>query len=135
MKAPPMSAEALDLLDVARDTLRDELLTLIPAHGRHTALMLVNALGVVSRDLLGSEHALQGEARRLRELLATEPTDSQAPLDTQVQALRQRMVHAIRSGQFDQTPHALRLFAALCDTTVERCRIDAPKALGARLAS
>lgn len=128
------SAAALDLLCVAHDALRDELLVAVPPQARHTALMVVNALGIVVRELADGEQVAHAEAEHLRELVGPEPEgEATAPLEAVLHGLRQRTVASIRLGHFDAPPQALRMADTLIRIASARCGIDAPKAVAAQV--
>ncbi len=128
------SCAALDLLSVARDTLHDELLAAVPPQARHTALMVVNSLGIVVRELADGEQIAQAEADHLRELVGPAPDKTTASLEAVLHGLRQRTVASIRLGHFDARPQALRMADTLIRISSARCGIDAPKAVAMQVA-
>lgn len=66
MRDRPTGAE---LLDTARRVLREELLPLLPAEQRHTALMVANALAIAARQLRAGDAPEQEERAALGRLL------------------------------------------------------------------
>lgn len=116
MRERPDGAE---LLAIAREVLRKELLPLLPKDKAYDALMIANAMGIAERQLQQGDLPQQQEAVELSALL-----DSQADLPE----LNRDFAQAIRRGDFDEDAKAKAL---LWGATVQRVRESAPKALAA----
>ena len=97
-----------DLLEVARTTLRDEVVPHLPATARYPAAMVANALAIAARELALGPQALGAE----RELLAR-LYDS--PPDATLDELRRRFCADLRAQRFgsDREPEIRTLLAAL----------------------
>jgi hypothetical protein len=116
MRERPDGAE---LLAIAREVLRKELLPLLPKDRAYDALMIANAMSVAERQLQNGDAAQQEEAHALSALL-----DSQSGLAD----LNKEFAKRIRAGEFDSNTAAQKL---LWEATVQRVRESAPKALAA----
>ena len=131
--APAPSApvsSALDLLHVATELLREDLLPALPADTRRAALMLGHALGIVGRELTMTAHLLEIERGVLSRFVRPPSRgggESELPLDGLVLGLRRQFVAGLRAGAFDADDDALR--QALHSLVRLRCSVDAPKAL------
>ena len=96
------------LLETARDMLLDQLLPALPAHQRHAALMVANAMAIVAR----------GMVRR-------GGVEDCAPADRQLREL-------IRQGRADAGAEAATLHARLLADTRARVEVSNPKYLARR---
>lgn len=114
MRERPDGAE---LLAIAREVLRKELLPLLPKDKAYDALMIANAMGIAERQLQQGDVPQQKEKAELAALL-----DTQAELAE----LNREFAARIRRGEFDDSAKAKAL---LWDATVQRVRESAPKAL------
>ena len=99
------------LLETARNVLRDELLPALPAHRRHAALMVANAMAITAREL---------QRRRDPAL--------EAALDAQTRRLCPR----IRDGGADHGATAAQLHAQLLADAHARVELSNPKYLQRR---
>src|SRR6218665_2737563 len=109
--------DGADLLAIAREVLRKELLPLLPKDKAYEALMIANAMGIAERQLQQGDVPQQEEKSGLAVLLA-----SQAELAK----LNREFSTRIRRGDFDDNASAQAL---LWEATVQRVRESAPKAL------
>lgn len=116
MREQPTGAE---LLAIAREVLRKELLPLLPKEKAYDALMIANAMSIAERQLQQGEQAQHNEQAALSQLLQQDAT---LPILTQVFAQK------IRAGEFDENAQARKI---LIDSVVQRVRESAPKALAA----
>lgn len=81
-----------DLLEVARSTLREEVMPHLAPAARYPAAMVANALAIAARELALGPRALAAE----RELLARLYASPNAPLDE----LRRRFCADLRARRF-----------------------------------
>lgn len=116
MREHPDGAE---LLAIARDVLRKELLPLLPKDRQYDALMIANAMCIAERQLSAGETPQLTEQQALAALL-----DQEGDLP----ALNRTLAAAIRAGRMDGNAEAWRL---LWESTLQRVRESAPKALAA----
>jgi tRNA C32,U32 (ribose-2'-O)-methylase TrmJ len=103
------SAEAArDLIAIALETLRADLLPNIPADKRYTALMIANALAIAERELRDGDDARRTMRDALAELLGAPDSApaAGATLDAEIEALQRKLVHAIEQGAFDAPERA-----------------------------
>ncbi len=114
MRERPDGAE---LLVIAREILRKELLPLLPKDKAYDALMIANAMGIAERQLQQGDGPQQEEKVALTALL-----DVQADLPQ----LNRDFARGIRRGDFDDHAGARAL---LWKATLQRVRESAPKAL------
>lgn len=112
--------DGADLLAIAREVLKNELLPLLPKERQVDALMIANALGIAERQLRRGDAAALHEQRALAQLLGRDGT---------LPDLNRAFARAIREGAMDHHPGAREL---LWTTTLARVRESAPKALAAR---
>lgn len=89
--------DGASLLDTARRVLREELLPLLPAEQRHTALMVANAMAIAARQLRAGTLPEQQELVALCHLLADEDKGQEPTLAVCNRALGQ----LIRQGAAD----------------------------------
>lgn len=114
MRERPDGAE---LLAIAREVLRKELLPLLPKDKAYSALMIANAMGIAERQLRNGTGPQEEERRALSTLLRR---------DGELLALNREFAARIRQGVFDDSAEARGL---LWEATVQRVRESAPKAL------
>ena len=103
------------------------MLPALPKDQRYAGLMIANVMAIAAREHRSGRDAAEGEAQRLRELLAAVGTDAGGELP----ALRRRLSLAIRDGRFDQGAHETELQAHLAQTAADWVAISNPKALRA----
>ncbi|MGH8494226.1 MAG: DUF6285 domain-containing protein [Moraxellaceae bacterium] len=111
--------DGAQLLAIAREVLRKELLPLLPKDKAYDALMIANAMGIAERQLQQGDVPQQQEKAGLSVLL-----DSQQDLA----GLNREFAQGIRRGDFDENAQAREL---LWEATLQRVRESAPKALSA----
>ena len=121
-------ADIGELLDLAREALRDELVPALPRERRYVALMVANAMAIAARECMLGAETDRREVARLRGLAGdVVPPDDPAAAD--LPALRRAVSAAIREGRFDDPAHAKALVEALADAVAGRVAISNPKAL------
>lgn len=112
---------AHDLLDIARQTLLEQVLPALPGELRYPALMIANAMAIAARENRLGTPARQQELARLAALL-----DEPAP---SLHDARRQLARAIREGLHD-APHSARtLVESLRLITLDRLAISNPKAM------
>jgi hypothetical protein len=116
MREHPNGAE---LLAIAREVLRKELIPLLPKDKAYDALMIANAMSIAERQLQTGEQPQQQEQKALAALLGREGD---------LAALNSEFAAQIRQGSLEDSAEARQL---LWDATVQRVRESAPKALAA----
>lgn len=116
MREHPDGAE---LLAIAREVLRKELLPLLPKDKAYEALMIANAMGIAERQLqVGSVP----QAKEWAELAAFLGKDGDLP------SLTREFAQCIRAGELDANAEAQAL---LRESVLQRVRESAPKSLAA----
>ena len=111
--------DGADLLAIAREVLKNELLPLLPKERNADALMIANALGIAERQLRHGDAPAREEQKALAELLRQHGT---------LPELNQAFARAIRAGEMDDNSRAHEL---LWEATLARVRESAPRALAA----
>jgi hypothetical protein len=92
------------LLETARNLLREELLPALPADRKHAALMIANAMAIATRQLKNGEDGERSELGSLSAMLGHEGQDEPAggaELRRQLKELNREFVRSIRSGRAD----------------------------------
>ena len=120
-------SDAADLMITAREALLRELLPVLPAEHRYSALMIANGMAIAAREHRLGADAEQSETARMRNLLA----DCALPIPPASDSyeLRKTLCSAIRDGRFDEPASATRLTQALMHTAEAWVAISNPKAL------
>jgi len=120
-------SDGADLMTTAREALLRELLPVLPAEHKYSALMIANAMAIAAREHRLGPDAGQSETARLQNLLA----DCELPAapSSDSHALRRILCSAIRAGRFDEPARATRLTQALMHTAEAWVAISNPKAL------
>lgn len=113
--------DARELLEIARQTLLQELLPALPADKRYLTLMVANAMAIAAREHQAGSHADAAEGEQLRALL-----DDPQPSP---QSVPEALAAAIRAGRYDAPEARARLLETLHATTLARLAISNPKAL------
>lgn len=116
MREHPDGAE---LLAIAREVLRKELIPLLPKDKAYDALMIANAMSIAERQLQAGAQPQQEEKTALAALLGR---------DADLAELNRDFAAQIRKGSLEDNAAARQL---LWDATVQRVRESAPKALAA----
>jgi hypothetical protein len=130
MRPKPSAAE---LLEIARKTLRGEVLAALPEALRYQALMAANAIAIAGRVLERGEaperEELAGLARLMDEKNSAIPLDP-ATVRERLGVLYNRLADELRAGKI--VPGGSRhraVFKHLWQTTLERVRESNPRAL------
>lgn len=119
------------LLETARDLLRDELLPILPGNKRHGALMIANAMAIAMRQLKSGDEPERQELDALRQILATRESDLHAS-GSAMQALadcNRALCQMIRAGEADSGKAHDQVREHLLRTTRHRVSISNPKYL------
>ena len=114
MREHPDGAE---LLAIAREVLRKELLPLLPKDRAYDALMIANAMGIAERQLQQGEGPMREELARLERLLGRHGGLAE---------MNRLFAQRIRAGDMDGNDEAK---AMLREFTLQRVRESAPKSL------
>lgn len=118
--------DACELLNVARQTLLEKLLPMLPADLRYEALMIANAMAMARREYQLAAQAEQAEMDALQGL-----SISQAGVPETLDAARRQVASAIRAGHYDTAgPNQNQLLRTLERGTRGRLAISNPKLLG-----
>ncbi len=125
------SPDAAGLLRVARDTLLNELLELLPEERRYAMRMAANALAIAAREAETAEDDLVKELRLLSELYGEDVVRAAgASLHERIAKTNKRFARDIRDGNFDGAC-AQGVQALLMDQVRARLRISNPSYLQA----
>lgn len=92
------------LLETARNVLREQLMPALPAEHRHAALMIANAMSIAMRQLHnGDEHERQEVAALEKLLFPGGVSELKAGMGTRerLKELNRRLCHWIREGLAD----------------------------------
>lgn len=123
------------LLETARDVLRDELLPVLPPSHRHRALMIANAMAIATRQLKCGDDPERQELDALREILSM-PESDQRPADASLpEALadcNRRLGRLVREGWADSGRLHAQVWAHLLRATRHRVSISNPKYVGGK---
>ncbi len=130
MRPQPSAAE---LLEIARKTLRGDLLAALPESRRYEALMIANAIAIAARVLERGPAPERTELASLARLMdgkdAALPADPAAARE-RLGDLYNRLGDELRAGQIvPGTERHRAVLAHLKDATLERLRESNPKAL------
>lgn len=122
-----------ELLDTARQVLRDELMPALPADKRMAALMMANALSIAARQLKNGDAAERGELAALEALLS-EPfaakSDDNAGLRSALVTANRKLAQWIRSGRADEGAMRDSVRTHLATTLRHKVAESNPKYLG-----
>ncbi|AMK31157.1 TPA: DUF6285 domain-containing protein [Pseudomonas aeruginosa] len=112
---------AHELLEIARQTLLEQVLPALPGELRYPTLMIANAMAIAAREnRLDAVVGLQEQAH----LAAL--NDTTAP---SLQQARSQLARAIRQGRHDAPHSAHVLVETLRHVTLDRLAISNPKAV------
>lgn len=92
------------LLDSARNVLREQLMPALPAGSRHAALMIANAMSIAMRQLQNGDEPERAELRALEKILLAGGAGEAGvgtPMRARLKELNRRLSHWIREGQAD----------------------------------
>ena len=116
------------LLDLARQTLHDEVLAQLPESARYRARLMGKAMAIAEREMRDGEAPLRAVGAALAALYGEGAPDAAAErADEAVERLSWWLAAEIRSGRRDGDA---RVHALLCDAARARLRVVDPKALG-----
>ena len=115
-----------ELLTIARNLLREELLPLLPEERRYDALMVANAMAIAARQIAFGDAPERRERQDLAKLLGETVAGAGAALGD----LHRSLGAKIRRGAFDPgTPRHAAAHAFLLEVTVQKLRESAPNTL------
>lgn len=117
----------LDLLAIARETLRRDLLPDLAEEARYTALMIANAMAIAAREAEFGQGPGRDAAERLGRLLETKAADL-ASLN--LASLNKELIRRIRAGDFQPgTSEHAAVARHLWECALQQVRISNPKYL------
>lgn len=122
--------EGQSLLTIARATLLEKVVPLLPQDQRYNALMVANAIAIAMRQWQAGDTWQQEELTRLQALLGAEVADTDnVDLHAALVAANRALAQKIRNGTFDEPSQPVT--ELLEWMAVQRVRESAPKALQA----
>lgn len=120
--------EGQGLLTIARATLLEKVVPLLPQDQRYNALMVANAIAIAMRQWQAGDGWQQEELTRLQALLGDDaPVAGQEDLQAALVAANRALAQKIRTGAFDEPSQPV--IELLEWMAVQRVRESAPKAL------
>ncbi|MFQ5785361.1 MAG: DUF6285 domain-containing protein [Alphaproteobacteria bacterium] len=125
---------AAELLRIARESLLDALVPLLPAERKLDALIIANVMAIAAREAEFGEMPRRHELARLAALYGEEaPSDADsATLAAAVERLTRRLAADLRRGAFDDQPARFaEVKAHLVEITLQKLRENNPRYLGA----
>lgn len=131
MQDKPTAAE---LLGVARDTLLDEVLPLVPEERKLDVLIIANVMAIAAREAEFGEAPLRHELTRLATLYGEPPPPCETRADVAAAAgrLSRRLAADLRRGAFEGDAARLgQVKAHLLETTLQKLRENNPRYLEA----
>jgi hypothetical protein len=121
--------DAQNLLATARSALLADILPMLPAGSRYTALMIANAMAIAQREVAAGDAPLAAECGRLRALLSENAAPpAGAALSDVAAGYNRRLAGEIRAGRFDGEERAA-LLEHLRRSTNEKLAVSNPKLL------
>ena len=130
MRAGP---ETATLIDLARETLADEILPRLSGETRYQALMIMSALAIAQREVADAgrseRHAKTAVQMVLTEALSNAPHRLSSPT---TDAADKEIVRHIRAGAFDEPRLWCRLHHALVEANELRLGLTNPALLTRR---
>lgn len=114
----------LALLEIAAETLRNEILPNLPEQSRYAGLMVLNALSIAGRQLTLDESLLSSERELLKALL--KETQDEEDVRAHVARLERELARRTRAGAYDDDGLGQRV---LWQITLQRVRESAPRYL------
>lgn len=121
------------LLETAREILREEVLPILPANKRYAALMIANAMAIAMRELDRADDHDREELASLGGILATPaaaPGLSSASLARTLDEGNRALCQLIRGGGADAGQAHDAVWQHLLQATRNRVSISNPKYLG-----
>ncbi len=112
---------AHELLDIARQTLLEQVLPALSSELRYPALMIANAMAIAARESRLEAQVRSQEQARLAALLDEAPST--------LPETRRQLAHAIRQGCHDTPQARSTLVETLRQVTLARLAISNPKAV------
>jgi transposase len=121
-----------DLLELARNVLRRDLIDQLPKENFFTALMLANAMAIAARQLDAGDRPEAEELAALAGLYGeTCNAESREEMQRGLNRLYRRLCREIRGGSYDPgTSLHAQVFNHLMDSTTRKVRESNPKYLG-----
>jgi hypothetical protein len=96
------SPDAAGLLEIARQTVLEDLLELLPEERRYAARMAANAMAIAAREAEAGDADLATELRLLGELYGEDEVQAAgASLSERVTEMNRKFAKDIRAGMFD----------------------------------
>ncbi len=123
---------AQELLAIARDTFKADILPVLPEKLRYLGLMIANAMGIAQREIEAGDAPARAEFERLRNLFheRSKPLAEDA-LHTALESYNHRLANDIRAGRFDDGERAA-LLEHLRQTTADKLAVSNPRALNVK---
>ncbi len=122
---------AAELLRIARQTLADDLLPLLPEERKLDARIIANVIAIAAREAAFGDAPLRAELARLAAIYGDAPPPDE-PLAATVERLSRRLAADIRRGAFDADATKLaEARAHLLETTLQKLRTNNPRYLEA----
>ena len=90
---------ALELLQIAEETLSNKVTTNLPQEQRYNVAMIVSAIGIARRELAGGRFAWDGELDALQGLYGT---DIHEPAESTLLTLSSKLASDFRAGVYDE---------------------------------
>ena len=90
---------ALELLQIAEETLSNKVTTNLPQEQRYNVAMIVSAIGIARRELTGGRFAWDGELDALQRLYGT---DIHEPAESTLFTLSSKLASDFRTGVYDE---------------------------------
>jgi len=113
--------DAAGLLEIARETLRGDLIDALPAGKRYEALMIANAIAIAARQMTAGDEPFANEASELRDILGSKGD---------LKDLNHELARRLRAGAFGPgTPDRDRIYDILWQATEQKVRESNPKYL------
>jgi hypothetical protein len=119
--------EGQNLLSIARTTLLEKVVPLLPQDQRYSALMVANAIAIATRQWQAGDLWQQEELARLQSLLGADAIKTDEGLHSALLSANRALAQRIRSGAFDALSQPVT--ELLEWMAVQRVRESAPKAL------
>ena len=122
------TADARDLLDIARSTLLNQVLPHVPGELRYEALMIANAMAIAAREHAAGDRPARDELTRLCDLFGETGHPPHRALEAAIAHYNRRLAADIRAGRFDDKNRDALLYH-LQQTSTDKVAIANPKAL------
>lgn len=131
MQDRPKGAE---LLAIARRTLIEKLMDLLPEERRGDASRIAEAMAIAAREIEAGERPLRAELERLAALYGEAPAEAgdREALEGEVTRLNRRLAADIRAGKFDPPDRRRAARAHLLASARDKLAESKPEHLKAR---